>query len=110
MADDFYPSMDDASQSQAMDDGPEAQAPEETTDDTKDMGETALLPASFFGHDPEVGDECTIKVVKKYGDDTPEIEVSYVSSHKEMGEKEPDADDAGGATEAFDKMSESYKS
>lgn len=105
MADDFYPPMDDASQSQAADDGPEAPASDETTDDTKDMGETALLPASFFGHDPEVGDTCTIKVVKKYGDDTPEIEVSYVSSKKD--ESEPDSDDA---TEAFDKMSESYKS
>lgn len=46
----------------------------------EDSENTALLPASFFPHAPEVGKTCKVKVVHVYED---EIEVAYVDSKKE---------------------------
>lgn len=50
---------------------------------------TALLPASFFPHSPEVGKTCKVKVVHVYED---EIEVEYVDSKEEKSESTMDAE------------------
>jgi hypothetical protein len=61
--------------------------PESTGEETPDMmegTETALVPRSVFGKEPEIGNICTFKVIGIHED---EVEVEYAGSDEGGGEE-----------------------
>jgi hypothetical protein len=62
--------------------GQEQQPEQEGEEGDQDHGQSALLPKSVFPHEPEIGDECSFKVVALHDKD---VSVEYVNHEEEEG-------------------------
>lgn len=90
-----YPGMSDDDASPAM--------PGKDKEGAEEVGETSLLPKSFFaGKDPSPGDQCMVEVMRVHGD---ECEVKYVKHDEAAEPEEPSVEGVNGR---LDSMSKGY--
>ncbi len=82
---DYYPGAESDMSDNSTTATPENSDPMAKEDNAdEESQETALVPLSFFGDKtPEVGHECTVKVVHVYDD---EIEIEYMDEEAGEGE------------------------
>lgn len=93
MPDSFYPTPDEPSD-ESPDESTDEQAGEGGDKGEDAEGETALLPASLFGGNVEVGHKCEVEVV---GIHDGEVEIKYSKKPEEKSRQSEmeDAMDAG---------------
>lgn len=65
--------------------------PDASKEGSEDMGETTLVPSSFFGGDCKVGDKYTVEVVRKHEG---ELEVRHVGESESSNDSEPSMEKA----------------
>lgn len=89
MPDSFYPTPDEPSD-ESPDETPDEQGESGSEKGTDSEGETALLPASLFGGNVEVGHKCEVEVV---GIHDGEVEIKY-SKKPEEKSRQSEMEDA----------------
>lgn len=73
---------------------------EESSDDQKPEGQTALLDKSVFPEEPKPGDVCKFRVVKVYEDEV-EVEYEKEDAEEKSEGKSPSMDEAMGKMDSM---------